>query len=199
MAARYIAMAFSNATSGLNYHFENAARIAATYPGAFDTSYLVKQTDTAKPVVLQYAIEYHYLVSKNLNTAGSFTFTSSGYFHSAYISSNDQQHGAIQVTGMDQPKLTFNGTGQAGGSEVAQAGTVPFSCTINFTLTNLMMNKLTHLADTGSMAVSISGLGPGGVDFSYSGTMTFQGSRKAALLLGGTAFNVDLATGGFIP
>ena len=199
MAARYIAMTFSNATDGLNYHLENAARIAATYPASFDTSFTGQQADTSKPVTFQYTIEYHYLVTKNAGSTNTFSFSSSGSFQSAYIRSNDAQHGAIQVTGLDQPELTFNGTGQAGGSEVAQTGTVPFSCSINFTLNNLMMNKLTHMADTGSMAVGITGLGPGGVDFGYTGTMTFGKSRRAVLQLGSTTFTVDLATGGFIP
>jgi len=58
IAARYVVMAFCNASAGINLHMENAAAFTAQGYGNFDSTFTIKKLDSAATVKYQYQVEY---------------------------------------------------------------------------------------------------------------------------------------------
>jgi|GEM_PF-3484497 hypothetical protein len=196
IAARYVAMAFCNASAGINSHLENAAAFTAQGHGSFDTSFTVKKLDSAAAVKYQYQVVYTLARLTTLPPKVTFDYTANGSFSSDAIQSQDEQTGNNwQFTTLDQSQLTLNGSGTDGGQQYALLEKVFFTSDITYTLQNVMIDKLTCIAASGTGQITIRGSGPGGVAYSYSGTLTFNGNRKAELILGGSTFYINLSTG----
>lgn len=196
IAARYVAMAFCNASAGINLHLENAAAFTAQGIGSFDSTFTLKKLDSAAAVKYQYQVIYTLARLTTSPPKVTFDYTANGSFSSDAIQSQDEQSGNNwEFTTLDQSQLTVNGSGTDGGQQYALLEKVLFSSNIIYTFTNVMMDKLTYMAASGTAQISIRGAGPGDVGFSYSGTLTFNGNRKAELILGGSTFSISLSTG----
>ena len=196
IAARYIAMAFCNASAGINLHLENAAAFTAQGHGSFDTSFTLKRLDSAAAVKYQYQVVYTLARLTSSPPVVTFDYTANGSFSSDAIQSQDEQTGINwQFTTLDQGQLTLNGSGTDGGQQYALLEKVFFTSDITYTLQNVMIDKLTCMAASGTGQITIRGSGPAGVAYSYSGTLTFNGNRKAELILGGSTFYISLNTG----
>jgi hypothetical protein len=126
----------------------------------------------------------------------TFDYTANGSFSSDAFQSQDEQLGNNWVfTTLDQSQLTLNGAGTDGGQQYALLEKVLFSSNIIYTFKNVMIDKLTYMVASGTAPITINGSGPGGVAYNYSGTLTFNGNRKAELILGGSTFYISLNTG----
>ena len=196
IAARYVAMAFCNASAGINSHLENAAAFTAQGYGSFDSTFTIKKLDSAATVKYQYQVGYTFARLTTSPPEVTFDYTAIGSFSSAAIQSQDEQSGnGWGITTLDQSQLTINGSGTDGGQQYAFLEKVSFSSNIIYTFNNVMMDKLTYMAASGTAQINIRGDGPGGVAYSYSGTLTFNGNRQAELILGGSTFYISLSTG----
>ena len=196
IAARYVAMAFCNSSAGINLHMENAAAFTAQGYGNFDSTFTLKKLDSAATVKYQYHVEYIFTRFNTSPPKVTFDYTAIGSFSSNSIQSQDEQSGNTwAITTLDQPQLTINGSGSDGGQQYVPMEKVLFSSNIIYTFNNVMIDKLTYMAVSGTAQITIKGGGPAGVAYSYSGTLTFNGNRKAELILGGSTYNISLNTG----
>jgi len=196
IAARYVAMAFCNASAGINRHLETAAAYAAQGHASFDTSFTLKKLDSAAAVKYQYQVVYTLARLATTPPKVTFDYTANGSFSSSAIQSQDEQTGTNwQFTTLDQAMLTLNGSGTDGGQQYALLEKVFFSSDNTYTLKNVMIDKLTGIAASGTAQISIHGSGPAGVAYSYSGTLTFSGNRESVLVLGGSTFYISLISG----
>ena len=82
IAARYIAMAFCNASAGINLHLENAAALTAQGHGSFDTSFTLKKLDSAAAVKYQYQVIYTLARLTSPPPSVTFDYTANGSFSS---------------------------------------------------------------------------------------------------------------------
>jgi len=197
IAVRYLALAFSNATTGINFHMENLAKSAAAGSGNFDTTFVLKKSDTSAVVKYQYIVDYQYTNLTSQPHSADLEYSANGNFSASNLLSIDRPDGSWIISGLDQSRMTLTGTGSITGEESAITEKVTFSSMVNYTFHNVMMNKVTFKADTGSATVNIHGSGPGYVDFAYSGTLSFNGNRKATLVLSGTTYDLNLDTGNY--
>jgi hypothetical protein len=195
ISIRYIALAFCNASAGINSHLEKAAAFTAQGFGNFDSTFLMKKLDSAAAVKYQYNVVYNFARLTTSPPRVNFDYTADGSFSSASIDSQDSQLGNWVVSTLDQPQLTLNGTGHDGGQEYALVEKVLFNSQITYTFNDVMMDKLTYMAASGTAQISINGSGPGGILFGYSGTLTFNGNRQADLLLGTSTYHINLSSG----
>ena len=196
LAASYVAMAFCNASLGINIHMENFTGFAALGRSNFDTSYLAKKTDSSAAVKYQYQVLYTYTRLTTSPPKVTLDYSADGSFSSSTLQSQDGQASSNwTLTTLDQPLLTLNGSGTDGGRQYSILQNVQFTSDISYTFNNVMMNKLTYEAVSGTATIRIIGSGPANVDFSYTGTLTFSGDRKAVLVLGGSSYNISLVTG----
>jgi hypothetical protein len=196
LASKYVALALCNATTGINYHMEKAAGYAARGTQSLDSSFMLKKSDSSATVKYLYQVVYNYAIVTSAPLKTAFDYTADGSFSSSSIQSQDSQLGDWNITVQDASHFSLNGTGHDGGSQLAVLDKVFFQSQINYTLQNVLVDKMTGMVSSGSAQIKISGAGPAGVQFSYSGTLTFSGNRSAVLVIGGATYNLNLTTGG---
>jgi hypothetical protein len=155
-------------TTDSSFAGSNAAGAAITYSYAFNSS---RTLTCDNGIPQQFA----------------YQFTGSSAYTAPRISSDDSSAGQFTITGL-QPaatQYTFNETYIRKGSENSLVGNqMSFTSTITIQASNLIVDKSTQQILSGTAAVSISGSTSGGKSFSYSGTLTFNGSQTATLVLG---------------
>jgi hypothetical protein len=196
IAARYIALAFCNASAGINSHMENAAGFTARGSETFDSTFNVKVTDSNAVVRYNYNVVYNFIRQAANPPNTTMGYTSQGTFSSNAMISQDSPKGNWILTTLDQALLTMNGNGEDAGMQYAKLEKVNFGSKITYTLNNVMMSKVSpYMAASGTAQVSINGTGPLGVLFGYSGTITYNGNRQATLVLGGVTFHFSLSSG----
>ena len=190
IAAEYVALAFGNTTGGINYHLENGATFTAKGRNSFDSTINFK--DSTLGVKSQYLMDYSFLRPVTSPPKTTLGFSSNGAFATKSMQSQDSHNGNNwSYTTLDQPQYTVKGTGGITGDQYAVPDKVAFTSIIHYTLNNVMMDANTHKAVSGSISITIGGNGPANISYSYSGSLTFLGDRKATLLLGGSTFPVD--------
>jgi hypothetical protein len=190
MAAEYVGLAFSNVTGGINFDLENGATFTAKGRNSFDSTINFK--DSTLGVKSQYLMDYSFIRPVTSPPKTTLGFSSNGAFATISMQSMDSHNGNNwSYTTLDQPQYTVNGTGTVSGNQYAVPDKVSFSSIIHYTLNNVMMDATTHKAVSGSISITIGGNGPANVSYSYSGSLTFLGDRKATLLLSGSTFPVD--------
>jgi hypothetical protein len=196
IVARFIGLAFSNATFGVNSQLENAAMFTATGYSAFDSAFLFKKSDTTQAATFSYDMTYSFVRQTTPVSKTTLGYTASGHFVSTGMISQDAPKGNWELTTLDQALLTLNGTGQDKGAQFAATEEVPFNSTVSYIFQNVMMTKVApFMAASGTVQVTVNGTGPLEVIFTYSGTLTFKGNREADLVLAGTTFHLNLVNG----
>jgi hypothetical protein len=196
LVSKYAALAFCNATTGINYHIEKAAGYAARGIQSLDSSFTLKKLDSSATVKYSYQVVYNYAIVTSSPLKTIFDYTADGSFSSSSIQSEDSQLGDWNITVQDPTHFSLNGTGNNGGTQYAVLDKVVFQSRINYTLQNVLVDKMTDMISSGTAQIIITGAGPAGVQFSYSGTLTFSGNRSAVLVIGGATYNLNLTTGG---
>lgn len=196
IAAEYIAMAFCNAAIGVNYHLENTASFTDHGRLSFDSTFTPTKMDSAAAVKYLYNVSYSFLRFTTSPPKTVLDYTADGSFASHTLQSQDNQTGnSLTFTNLDQPQFTVNGNGSDGGHQYAVPDKVAFTSMIRYTLKDVIMDATTYLALSGTASITINGDGPANVSYSYSGTLTFTGDRKATLVLGGETYYISLTTG----
>ncbi|MCX6244367.1 MAG: hypothetical protein NTU98_06635 [Bacteroidetes bacterium] len=195
VVSQYLALAFSNASSGINWHLENISGIAASGAVSFDSTYTLLKTDSSSAVNFHYVVDSHYFRGPTNPPEVTYDYTASGSFNSATIYSADQHQVNWAITGLDQSQVTFSGTGGIGGQQHSYGENANFTSHVSYTFHDVMTDKLTSKVKSGTATISVTGMGPGGVNFAYSGTLTFLGNRQATLVFEGSTYNFSLDTG----
>ena len=196
LVSKYVAFAFSNATTGINYHIEKAAGYAARGASSHDSSFLLKKLDSSATVKYSYQVNYTYSVVTTSPFKSEFDYSSDGSFSSSSMQSQDSQQGDWYITIQDQSHFDLNGSGTDGGAQFAPLDKVPFQSRITYSLQDVLVDKMTDMVSSGSVQITVTGGGPAGVQFTYSGTLTFSGNHLAVLVLSGSTYNLNLTTGG---
>ena len=105
------------------------------------------------------------------------------------ISVNDSSTATFKVTGLDTDSSTFviNQKFNRKGSMTIASQNKTFLSDVTYISTNLVVNKKSRLIVSGTAAVTISGIALDGTAFSYAGTITFNGNKKATFTVAGGA------------
>jgi hypothetical protein len=130
------------------------------------------------------------------NLAGSSTF--SGTYSGPFISSIYTGTTTFTVTGIAPSvgNYTLNGTYVRNGDFQSKKNTSNQGThTVNITVTNVTVSKTTGTVTGGSATFSVTGNVPAKGNWSYSGTLTYNGDGTANLTLSGTVYIINLGTG----
>jgi hypothetical protein len=199
-AAQYITTAFCINSGGINFHMENAARIADKLKsGLFDSAFQLKKTDTALVIRYMYDVQYNANYVASNPPKVQFTYTANGAFNSTFMSSDDTQNGNFTITGLDTASvhLVMNGTVTDGGNQHSDYyNNLDFISQFTFTPKNVEFDKQTFWITGGTGTIHINGFGPANIPFDFGGSITFTGLRIATLVLNGTTYQMNLVTGG---
>ena len=195
VVAQYLTQAFCNGSAGINWHIENIAGIAASGAVSFDSSYTLQKTDSASAIKYHYVVESHYTHGTANPPVITYEYIATGSFNSKTIYTSDQHQVSWEISGVDLPQITFTGDGTIGGQQHSYDENANFSSHVSYVFHNVMIDNLTSKVASGTADITVSGTGPGYVEFSYSGTLTFLGNRQAQLVFDGATYNFSLDTG----
>lgn len=153
--------------------------------GAQKDSSITKSSVSGAVPSYNYSLAWNYLLNC---TTSQFTagLSGSSSYDGPRMSSSDNSTGSLVLGGL-QPSATaytLNTSYTRNGSQTSKIGNSnTFTSKLVITSSNMMLDKTTLQILSGTASVAITGSSTSGKSFSFSGTVTFQGSNKATLVL----------------
>jgi len=159
-----------------------------------------RQSTTGSPTTYSYNLTYNYTV--NCDTSGhpdslSSSLIYSGSFSNQNQSSTNSGSSIFTVSGLAQSSEDFviNGEYKRSGSFTSKTDTVSGSNNIDIGIKALTIKRPSRVIASGTATISVTGNVPKSGNFSYTGTLVFNGDGTATLTLNGTVYKINLTTG----
>lgn len=211
-AAEMISMSMSSDAMGATSFISGSVDASAN---ASDNGMLKAKATTviSKDTTISYASNSNALITYSMNanmsyqfsvdaqnqvTNSTVTYDYNGNFDAPRLSSVHTGSGNLSLTGIDTDICMVNGLFKRT-SDVQTKGVNAKETNSETTivLTDIQVNKSTEQILSGTATVSITGSLASKGDFSYSGTITFNGAGLATLVLGSKSYSVNLETGDY--
>ncbi|HMQ61355.1 MAG TPA: hypothetical protein PKE06_11855 [Flavilitoribacter sp.] len=131
---------------------------------------------------------------QSLPTSLVYTRNTNGQYESARLKAMETATGQWVVSNLTTGLFyVLNGSYSRQGSQMFKIGNQnTFSSTTQFTVTDLKVNKITKLIDSGLATLVISGEGTTGYSFNHTGSVEFLGDGSAIVTVNGHTWTVDL-------
>lgn len=149
-----------------------------------------------------YSYNYDVQSSVQLNCSSSgeadnflYQATRTGTYDTPRMSSDDNAVSNWTMTGLNTTSTNaiINGSYQRNGTQVSKVrNNNSFQSTINYTSTNINVNKTTHKIESGLATVSFIANSSSGNQYSCTGTITFNGNDTATLVINGNTYTINL-------
>lgn len=150
----------------------------------------------------------NYSYDYNINTSYFLSCTAFGFPSSlAFEASTDGQYITPRMTSNDTSSLdwtvsglspvnssvTFNGEYQRNGTQVSLVRNMnTFESTLTFNLSSVIVNKTTYEIESGTATVAFVGTSSTGAQYTFVGSITFNGDGTATLLINGNTYTINL-------
>jgi len=162
----------------------------------------VTRNITADSVTINYFFKYAHTLNCNVNNQPDNvidTVTYSGSFDGPRLSSTNTGSAKVKIAGLTPTATNFvvNGEYKRDGSFQSKVGNkASGNSHIDIIGTNILLSKPGRKILGGTATITITGTGPKGNSFNFSGTIKFNGDGTATLTLsGGASYTINLATG----
>lgn len=161
----------------------------------------VTRSLTLDSVSVNYFLKYSHTLncnssSKPDNLINALTFH--GSFNGPRLTSTNTGSANVTIAGLTQTATNFviNGEYKRDGSFQSKVGNkASGNSSVDITVTNLAISKSNRKIVSGNGTISITGTGPKGTTFSYTGTIVFNSDETATLTINSNAYTVNLITG----
>ncbi len=168
--------------------------------GGTKTYNFSRQSPANASVTYSYNFNYTYTLNcvNNLPDNVSGSATSTGSFDGPSMSSNDSGTTTFTVGGLVQSSAnyTVNGEYKRSGSFAKKTGNMnQGSSNVDIIVSSLVVPKSGGVIASGTANFTLSG-SSNNSSYSFNGTITFTGNNSANLVVNGTAYVVNLVTGG---
>ena len=123
----------------------------------------------------------------------NFNFTGSSTYDGPRMSSTDSSTGGFTLGGLSSTQYTLNTNYTRTGSTISKIGAQnSFNSTFSIVSSNIIIQKSTQQIVSGSATVSITATSTSGKSFTFNGTLSFLGGKKANLVLNsGTTYVIQ--------
>lgn len=133
----------------------------------------------------------------NLRVPTSFGFnaTSTGDYETTRMTSDDNASTDWTISNLiSGSAYTINGSYTREGSQTSTVRnrSNSFTSEVNINITSLNVNKSTFLIDSGTATFTLTGSSTNGQNFSYQGSIVFNGNGTATITINGETFEVSL-------
>ncbi|MBS1521518.1 MAG: hypothetical protein JST50_11005 [Bacteroidetes bacterium] len=162
----------------------------------------VTRNITVDSVTVNYFFKYaHTLNCNSSNVPDNVidTLNYKGSFDGPRLSSSNSGNAKVTIAGLSPSATDFvvNGQYTRDGSFQSKVGNkASGNSHISIVGTNITLSKPGRKILSGTATINITGTGPKGNSFSYSGTITFNGDGTATLAWsGGASYTINLLTG----
>lgn len=125
----------------------------------------------------------------------SYNVNRAGDYDTPRMSSNDNAEAQWTISNLEAANTTtlFNGSYVRTGTQVSKVRNQnTFSSTLTYSLSNIAVNKTTHQIASGTAAVAFTGVSSTGNQYTYNGTITFNGDSTATLIINGNSYTINL-------
>ena len=156
---------------------------------------------TLDSVTINYFFKYTHTLNCNSssqpdNIINALTYN--GSFNGPRLSSTNSGSATVTVAGLEQDSTNFVVSGEykrAGAFQSKVGNKASGNSNVDIVGTNIKLSKSTRQILSGSGTIAITGTGPRGVSFSFTGTIVFNGDNTATLTINGNAYTINLMTG----
>ncbi len=168
--------------------------------GGTKTYNFSRQSPQGSPIAYSYSFSYTHTLNcvNNVPDNVSSTATSTGSYDGPTLSSTDGGTSTFTVRGFagSTAAYTLSGEYKRAGSFTKKTGDLnKGSSNVDIVLSSLSIPKSGGVIASGNATFSLSGSSNNG-SYSFNGTITFTGNNQANLVINGTAYVVNLLTGG---
>jgi hypothetical protein len=155
---------------------------------------------TIDSVTVNYNFKYTHTLNCNNSVPDNLvnTLTYSGSFNGPRLSSSNTGSATVTIAGLSQSAANFvlNGEYKRSGSFQSKVGNdATGNSNVDIVGTNITLSKPDRKILSGSATISITGTGPRGNSFSFTGTLVFNGDNTATLTINGTVYTINVITG----
>jgi len=204
-AADMAASSLSLNSNGLANVSDDATSDASTYVNAHVACGTIKsdsisRNNTVGPYTYSYNLKYNYVVdcANNVPDSLSSNLVYNGSFSGPNLSSTNSGSSIFTVEGLSPTALDFviNGEYKRSGSFQSKIDTTNHgNSNVDIVVKALTITKSDRTIASGTATISITGDVPKKGNFSYTGTLVFNGDGTATLTLNGTVYTINLQTG----
>lgn len=148
-------------------------------------------------VTYSYDFSYKFMLTCNTSSepaAVSVDLSYSGEFDAPKLAAEHSGIAELDVTGLEEASEDFllNGLYKRSGSFENKETTETGNSSVEITLKDVTIDKVSHQIISGTGTYLITGTVPEKGDFKYTGDITFQGSDSADLTVSGAKFTANL-------
>jgi hypothetical protein len=197
-AAEVITLSVSGNADGLATQTAEIAARANTYGNVcgYSKDSTIIRINNAGTYTWNYTFKWQWsvLCTNAVPNTMVANYSMKGMYDAPRMSSNDSAIANLAITNLiSGSQYTLNGTYTRDGSQVSKIrNRNSFTSKVILGLTNVKVNKTTGQIDAGTSSVSITGATTGGINFTYGGTITFNGSKSATISLNnGTVYSIS--------
>jgi hypothetical protein len=181
----------------------NAASMASGHItcGETKSDTISRQNPSGLSTTYSYSLKYNYVVNCNASSQHDSLSSSliySGSFSNKSLSSANSGSSIFNVSGLtgDSTNYVINGEYKRAGSFTSKTDTTSTgNNNIDIAIKALTLKKPFRIITGGNATISVTGSVPKKGNFSYTGTLVFNGDNTAALTLNGTTYKINLNTG----
>jgi hypothetical protein len=175
----------NQASSSVDIYNKSKAKL--TCGVAKDSTFSLVSAASAS-LAYDYAFNWNYVLTCDglLPSQLTYNFTGTGSYAGPRMSSNDKSTGGFVMTGFGAStsqylvSATYNRTGSTTSKILRQ---LTFTSDLTIKSSNIAVDKTTEEIVSGTATVTLTGTSSAGKTFSFAGTLTFLGNKKATLVL----------------
>jgi hypothetical protein len=187
-AAQFASDAVSPLSGGMADQLSNSTSIYTSAPltcGVLKDSSIVIASAAGATPVYNYTFDWKYVQNCNGSVPSNITFdfTGTGSYDGSHLSSTDTSNAHIVLTGDTSSYLaTINYTRT--GTVTSKVGRqFTFHTTLNIQSSHIAIDKTSREIISGSATVTVVSTSTSGKSLTIGGILTFQGNKKATLVL----------------
>ena len=190
-AAEMTTDAITPATGGMVTQLNSSVTIYKTVSlscGVQKDSAIIKSSISGATPSYNYSLSWNYMLTCNgiIPVQLAFNFSGAANYGGLRMSSTDNSTGGFLMTGLQlsSAQYLFNATYKRTGTTISKIGNQnTFNSTITITGASIAIDKSSLEIVSGSASVNISATSSSGKSFTFNGSITFLGSKKANLVL----------------
>jgi hypothetical protein len=148
-----------------------------------------------------YKLSYTRKLNCNVsNQADNFsaTLTFTGNYNTSNVALANSGTATMTIAGLTPTATVYAVNGEyktSGTFKVKRDTTNTGTASVDIVLKNLVINKTTQMINSGTGTMILTGSTLKKGDFTYNGTITFNGNAMATMALNGSNYTINLATG----
>jgi hypothetical protein len=190
-AAQFASDAVSPLNGGMADQLSNSTKIYTSAPlvcGDLKDSTIVLASAAGATPAYNYAFNWTYVqnCTGSVPSNISFDFTGHGTYDGTKLSSSDTSNAHLVLTGDGSNYLvTVNYTRTGAITSKTPGHQFTFHSTLNIQSSNIAIDKTSREIVSGSATVALVSVSASGKTLAFSGTLTFEGGKKASLVVNG--------------